>query len=91
MADIFAVFDAGSTSPTLINGEKWIYASGLTGHVAGDRWEAGGFTFLQLDDDGNGARTIPEPATVTLLVLAGLGLIRRRQGWTGEGGSPLLS
>lgn len=67
------------TGSVEIDGLNWYATSGLSdglGVVA----ESNGVFSLQLDANGGGVTTVPEPSVIVLLVLAGMtGLLRRRR------------
>ena len=72
---------AGSLGDTAtIGGAPWQKVSGLSGSL-GD-WGgsvAGVDAYIVLDNSGNGVKVIPEPATMVLLGLGGIGLLLRRR------------
>jgi hypothetical protein len=78
IAGMIAAFD--STSDYATDQNQWYYVSGLAG-TTGDTGGSvgGGDAYIVLDASGNGMSLVPEPATVALLGLGSLVLLRRRR------------
>jgi hypothetical protein len=62
MNQLFNLYDTASGTTTITNGTKrqtWSYATGLTGHTAGDTWmDSTGNTFIQFDSSNNGVKNM---------------------------------
>jgi hypothetical protein len=60
MSTLFGLYNAASGTAA-IGGLTWGYATGLTGHSAGDAWQDGSTYYVQLGDDGTGVATATIP------------------------------
>jgi len=80
MQALFKLYDDASPAEAVtIDGKVWGYTTTLNGHLAGDVFQFGSDYAMQFDDFGNGVMTIPEPASVGILSVGGMIVLRRRR------------
>jgi len=70
MNQLFTLYDAATGTTTITLGGKqktWRYATGLTGHAAGDTWTDGtGAVYIQLDAANTGVKYVPSGTAMCL-------------------------
>jgi len=70
MNQLFNLFDAATGMTTITLGGKqqiWKYATGFTGHAAGDTWTSdAGAVFIQLDAANTGVKYVPSGTAICL-------------------------
>lgn len=79
MEKLIGAYRSAGAKSAAVGSLTWDYVTGLSGHAAGDIWEADGAYYVQFGAD-SGVVAVPEPAPITLLLLglAALAVPHRR-------------
>ncbi len=80
MSTLWAIRASGAGGSGGVEGIPWSYTESLPGSpVLGDAYVNGLWYYVVLGDGSGLVATLPEPGTLSLLALGGLGLLRRRR------------